>query len=212
LPLKTCRDLVPARKDSPLRKALLIVDVQNDFCPGGALAVPNGDQVIEPLNKMMGHANNKNGRILASRDWHSRNNKKHFSKWPPHCIQNTPGAEFHPLLQLPTRAFTISKGYTNEDDGYSLFEGVYIRKDDWPLSAGSLLYGFNEICVGGLATDYCVKATCLDAVKLGYKVYLLTDACRAVNLKPTDEADALEEMRQAGIIFTTTDQVISESR
>jgi len=192
------------------RSALLVVDVQNDFCPGGALAVTDGDKVIQPLNRMVELFGEKKERRFFSRDWHIRG-AKHFETWPVHCIAGTPGAEFHPDLLVPKDAYIISKGYGN-NDGYSPFEGLWLRENDWPTLFQNLLPRVTDLYIGGLATDYCVKAACLDARKLGYTVYLLTDACRVVNLKPTDEADAIEEMRLAGVIFTTTDEVIAQSR
>lgn len=191
-----------------MKKALLIVDVQNDFCPGGALAVPDGDRVIEPLNRMVEHAQTNGWLIIASRDWHPEQTS-HFNFWPIHCVRNTRGAEFHPSLRIPRIAVIISKGIGNKDDGYSLFEGLYIRTADWSLSPEVFLRICNKIYIGGLATDYCVKATALDAVKKGFKTYLLFDACRAVNINPGDEGGALEEMNDAGVIITTTQEVLN---
>lgn len=201
-------------------KALLVVDIQNDFCPPeGALAVPDGDKVIEPTNRILLHAQEKDWLILASRDWHPENTK-HFQKfggkWPVHCVRNTDGAAFHPLLNLPRQTVVISKGMGNEDDGYSLFEGLCLQRDDWPFSPVELLpyhreRYIREVYICGLATDYCVRATALDAVKKGleFKTYLLLDACRAVNVNPNDSDKAIEEMRRAGVIITTTDKVIN---
>ena len=188
--------------------ALLIVDVQNDFCPGCALAVAQGDQIVQQINNISSRFF-ADGRILASRDWHPENTE-HFKKWPPHCVQGTRGAEFHPNLNL-SGARVISKGFGAKDDGYSLFEGVYIRERDWPLSPEILLHGCDEIYICGLATDYCVKATALDARKLGFNTYLLLDACRAVNMRPDDGDKAIEEMIGAGVIITTTDEVIADN-
>lgn len=194
------------------REALLVVDVQNDFCPGGALAVKDGDKVVEPLNQMIDIFWHKGKPTFCSRDWHPENTK-HFEKWPVHCCQNTPGAEFHPALN--NMAVTVTKGISTEDDGYSPFEGTvgYINKNNRISFNEALIeLKITDLYIGGLATDYCVKAACLDARKLGYNVYLLTDACRAVNLKPTDEANAIEEMKMAGVIMTTTDEVLRGTR
>lgn len=196
-----------------MKKALLIVDLQKDFCPGGALAVPNGDQVVEPANQAI--ESDLFDRIVASRDWHPPNHcsfKEQGGPWPPHCVQNTSGAAFHPLLRLPKRTVIISKGLIRNREEYSLFQGIYLRENDWPLSAEAMLPHYYELFVGGLATDYCVKATCLDATKLGYTVYLLTNACKAVNVNPGDERKALEEMHQAGVIFTTTNEALQQVR
>ncbi len=219
-----------------MKKALLIIDVQRDFCSGGALAVPNGDQVVAPLNRAIKFALDNGWYLRASRDWHPVIHcsfKEQGGPWPSHCVQNTPGAKFHPNLHL-TWALVISKGLFPEREEYSLFDGIYIRKNDWPLSAGAVLSDCHELYIGGLATDYCVKATALDAVKKGFKTYLLLDACRAVNVnnpnspfrntplakeiieklrigntEPSDEMIAIEEMRQAGVILTTTEKVIN---
>lgn len=195
------------------RKALLIVDVQNDFCPGGALAVPNGDKVIAPINNMAVYAQrNDDWRILASRDWHPADHcsfKEQGGPWPPHCVENTPGAEFHPSLRLTAKTTVISKGMIRAKEEYSLFGGVCIRKNDWPLMPKMILRDCDTIYIGGLATDYCVKATALDAISKGFKTYLLTDACRAVNVNPGDEVRALNDMENAGVEFIATDEVIN---
>lgn len=200
------------------KKALLIIDVQNDFCPGGALAVPNGDQVIEPLNKMVEYATESANRadwvIFASRDWHPRKTK-HFKKWggtwPIHCVANTPGAEFHPELKIEFPEFgviDISKGTRPDEDGYSAFEGETSPNDRFSLETCLRYFKVKETYIGGLATDYCVKATALDSVNKSFKTHLLIDACRAVNVNPGDELRALSDMANAGVEFTTTDEVI----
>ncbi len=161
------------------RKALLVVDVQNDFCPGGALAVKNGDLIIEPLNRIIRSFEQKKHPMFFSRDWHPHTTK-HFEDfgglWPIHCVRTTWGAQFHPNLKIPPKAYIISKGYCQDDDGYSPFEGVYLRNNDWPISFNLLLNNTKELYIGGLATDYCVKAACLDVRKLNYTVYVLTEA------------------------------------
>lgn len=192
-------------------KALLVVDVQNDFCPGGALAVKNGDRVIAPLNKMMSYARKNRWPIFPSRDWHPPESKhfQPFGDWPVHCVQDSYGAQFHPSLKISGADYIVSKGTDPNENGYSPFEGkVYFR----PLDEILHYFGVKEIYIGGLATDYCVKAACLDARKLDYAVYLLTNACRAVNLKPGDNIRALNEMMNAGVKITTTDEVILQSR
>ena len=244
--------------DKSTGKALLVVDVQRDFCSGGALAVPNGDLVVQPLNRGIKFFDQNRDSVFFSEDCHPHTTK-HFKEfggiWPVHCVRTTWGAEFHPNLYFPLEhiyetVHEILKGEGSEDDGYSAFEGhIYVPSPlgtrKWTLSEmleGDFLEVFGgkkvkELYVGGLATDWCVKATCLDAIKLGYNVYLLTDACRAVNINDpndprrsepeiveiinwlsnhnqpiTDENIAIEEMRRAGVIFTTTDKVIHESR
>ena len=177
---------------------MILVDVQNDFCPGGFLAVPNGDQVVGPLNRMIAAAIKNDLEIYASRDWHPAQTK-HFEKWPAHCVQNTHGAEFHPNLHLPWRYpkfRVISKGL-GDTDGYSAFDGG-MRPD------AETLY------IGGLATDYCVLWTVKKALDLGYKVVLLIDACRAVNINPDDGDNAVAEMRALHARIATTEEALNE--
>ena len=175
------------------KRALLVVDVQNDFCPGGSLAVNEGDQVVAPLNQLIQEFLENGEPVFRSRDWHP-SQTKHFADyggtWPVHCVQNTRGAEFHPDLMVDNRIHTISKGLGDEDS-YSAFDGT-------DLDAQLKELGVEEVWIGGLATDYCVKNTVLDALKSGFKVKALEDAMRAVNLSPEDGERAISEMRQAG--------------
>jgi len=178
---------------SEKKRALLLVDVQNDFCPGGALAVAEGDQVIAPLNKLIEEFLHRGEPVFKSRDWHPRKTK-HFTEfggtWPVHCVQDTKGAAFHPDLIDDVRIRTISKGMGDEDS-YSAFDGT-----DLALQLRQL--GVEEIWVGGLTTDYCVKNTVLDALKEGFRVKAMEDAMRAVEVNPGDGELAIEEMRAAG--------------
>lgn len=175
------------------KKALLVVDVQNDFCPGGALAVAHGDEVVQPLNKLIDEFLERGEPVFKTRDWHPEKTK-HFAAyggtWPVHCVQNTKGAEFHPQLIDDMHVRTISKGMGDEDS-YSAFDGT-----DLALQLRRL--GVEEVWVGGLATDYCVKNTVLDALKEGFRVKALKDAMRAVEVNPGDGERAIEEMRTAG--------------
>jgi nicotinamidase/pyrazinamidase len=176
------------------KKALIVVDVQNDFCPGGSLAVSQGDEVVAPLNKLMKEFLDRSEPVYKTRDWHPEKTK-HFADyggtWPAHCVQNTRGAEFHPDLLDDPRIKVISKGFDESADGYSGFDGTQL---------GQMLRdeGVEEVWVGGLATDYCVKETVLDARKEGFKVKALADAMRPVNVNPADGGKALEEMSAAG--------------
>ena len=176
------------------KKALIVVDVQNDFCPGGSLAVARGDEVVTPLNKLMKEFLDRGEPVYKTRDWHPAQTK-HFAAyggtWPIHCVQNTAGAEFHADLLDDPRITVISKGIDESADGYSGFDGTN-------LSERLRNEGVQEVWVGGLATDYCVKETVLDAVRQGFEVKALADAMRAVNVKPDDGAKAVAEMRQAG--------------
>jgi nicotinamidase/pyrazinamidase len=181
------------------KKALLIVDIQNDFCPGGALAVPGGDKVVPVLNKYIKIFSKKKLPVFASRDWHpvrTRHFKDFGGVWPVHCIQNTNGAAFHPQLKLPKEAILLYKGMDPEKDSYSVFQA----EDASGMSLLKLLHllGIKELYAGGLATDYCVKSTVVDALKYGFKVRLLTDAIKGVNLKSSDSEKAIKEMVKRG--------------
>lgn len=189
-------------------KALIVVDAQNDFCPGGSLAVKHGDEVVGPLNRMLAYAKKNNWILTASRDWHPKKTN-HFSKyggqWPVHCVRGTNGAKFHPALKVTKDIMVFSKGTQKDQDAYSAFDG---HSDSGEALADYLKsYGVDEVYVGGLATDYCVKATVLGAIKEGFKAYLLLDASRAVNIKPDDEKKAIAEMKKVGAILTTAREV-----
>ena len=181
------------------RRALLVVDVQNDFCPGGTLAVAHGDEVVEPLNRVIDEFLERGEPVYKSRDWHPPTTK-HFAVyggiWPVHCVQNTKGAEFHPALRNDPRITIISKGL-GDTDCYSAF-------DETDLAGRLHQQNVEEVVVGGLATDYCVKNTVVDALKQGFKVKALTNAMRAVDLQPGDGERAIKEMREAGAEITST--------
>ncbi len=174
--------------------ALIVVDVQNDFLPGGSLAVPEGDAVVPVLNRYASAFAAGRFPIYATRDWHPSDHcsfKAQGGPWPPHCVANSPGARFAPGLKLPTQTVVISKATATDKDAYSGFEGT-------DLDARLRAQGVKRVFVGGLATDYCVLNTVRDARKLGYDVMLLTDAIRAVNVKPDDGRNAETEMRRLG--------------
>ena len=181
------------------KAALVIVDVQNDFCPGGSLAVAEGDRVALAINRYVSRFAAAGAPIFATRDWHPAQTS-HFKDfggiWPVHCVQNTPGAEFHPSLQLGASAIVVSKGTAADVDSYSGFDAF----DAHGTALAALLRerGVEQIFVGGLATDYCVKQTVLDGVKHGFAAVLLMDAIRGVDLAPGDSTRALEEMHHAG--------------
>jgi len=184
------------------KRALIIVDVQNDFCPGGALAVAHGDEVVGPLNKLATEFLERGEPVFKTRDWHPPTTK-HFAAyggtWPIHCVQETKGAEFHPDLIDDIHIRIISTGL-GDDDGYSAFDGT-----DLNLQLRRL--GVEEVWVGGLATDYCVKHTVLDALKEGFTVKAIEDAMRPVDVSPGDGARALAEMRSAGAEIVRTQQL-----
>ncbi len=183
--------------------ALLIVDVQNDFCPNGALAVADGDTVAAVLNKYIAVFVKQGSLVIASRDWHPKKTK-HFKDfgglWPAHCVANTPGAAFHPVLKLPARTIVVSKGMDPDKDSYSAFQAVDERGRPLPDILKDA--GVKELWIGGLATDYCVKASVLDGLK-HFRVNLLMDAIKGVDLNPGDSREALEEMTKAGAVKMT---------
>lgn len=184
---------------SPPRAALLVVDLQNDFCAGGALAVPDGDRVVEPVNRLLAAWAAARAPIFASRDWHPRESS-HFrdggGQWPVHCVADTPGAAFHPRLRLPDAALVVSKGQAPDGDGYSAFDGTLPAGE--PLAAALAERNVAHLTVCGLATDYCVRASVLDARARGLAVSVVIDAVAAVDLQPGAGTAALDEMRAAG--------------
>lgn len=181
------------------KDALIIVDVQNDFCPGGALAVRGGDEVVPVLNRAIDKFSAAGLPIFATRDWHPAKTshfKAYGGLWPVHCVQGTGGADFHPGLHLNKDVVVVSAGMLPTEEGYSGFQAT----DASGSGLAELLRrkGVERLFVGGLATDYCVKHTVLDGLKEGFKVTLLVDAVRAVNLSPDDGERAIDEMTKAG--------------
>jgi nicotinamidase/pyrazinamidase len=184
------------------KNALVIVDVQNDFCPGGALGVNNGDEIVPVLNRYIEKFTAARLPVIATRDWHPEKTthfKEYGGVWPVHCVQQTNGAAFYTDLMLPQDAILVSKGMAADEDSYSAFHG----KDDSGVPLSELLrkLGVKRIFVGGLATDYCVKFTALDGIKQGFAVVVLGDAIRGVNLKPGDSEQAIQAMRKAGAVI-----------
>ncbi len=188
----------------PRGDALVIVDVQNDFCPGGSLPVPEGDAVVPILNRYAERFADLHAPIFASRDWHppvTTHFTAHGGRWPPHCVQGTRGAEFHAELRLPREVVVVSKGMDPDEDAYSCFQA----EDSYGMPFAAVLAEreVGRLFVGGLATDYCVKATVLDALKHGFQVVVLEDAVRAVNIDPGDGGRAINAMNAAGATFAT---------
>jgi nicotinamidase/pyrazinamidase len=180
------------------KDALVIVDVQNDFCPGGALAVELGDEVVPRLNAYIEKFTRAGLPIFATRDWHPEKTvhfKAYGGQWPPHCIQGTKGAEFRSDLRLPRSAVIVTTGAAPDEDGYSGFDG---RGAGGTLEEMLRKAGVERIFVGGLATDYCVKHTVLDGLKRGFQVVWLEDASRGVDVEPGDSARAAAEMIAGG--------------
>ena len=179
--------------------ALLIVDLQNDFCPGGALPVAGGDQVVPVLNRLAARAAALGLPVYASRDWHPIDST-HFAPnggpWPTHCVAGTAGARLHPDLALPSGAMIVTKGTARDEHGYSAFEGRVAGRG--ALIEDLRARGVDHLIVGGLATDYCVRASVLDARRHGLGVTVAEDGVRAVDRVAGDAARALAEMREAG--------------
>ncbi len=175
----------------------MIVDVQNDFLPGGALAVPEGDAIIPVINTYIRAFQEASCPVLATRDWHPEDHcsfSDYGGPWPAHCIQGTKGAEFPSKLKLPENALIISKAQSKDKDAYSGFEGTDLAKTLRSM-------GIKRMFICGLATDYCVRATVMDALGHGFSVVVLQDAIRAVDLTPGDGEKALADMEKAGAVL-----------
>lgn len=187
------------------RDALIAVDIQNDFCPGGALSVTDGDAVIAPINRIAPLF----ATVVVTRDWHppdhisfSANPQFVDKSWPPHCVQHTPGAQWHPEFRIPPHAIPIDKGTDRDTEAYSGFQGTNLHAQ---LSARQI----RRVFIGGLATDYCVRATALDALKLGYDVVVLADAVRGVDIPPGSAQTAIDEVAShPGATVILTNQLV----
>ena len=181
----------------------MVVDVQVDFCPGGALAVKDGDEVVSGLNRVIKAFERRSLPIFFTRDWHPVDHISFKSRggiWPSHCVQGTPGAKFHPGLRIPAAAVIISKGTSRDAEAYSGFQGTGLEERLKSL-------GINEIFLGGLTTDYCARETTLDAHKAGFVVTVMEDCIRAVDARPGDGARALADMRRVGAKLATSEEV-----
>lgn len=179
--------------------ALIIVDVQIDFCPGGALPIDDGDVVVAVLNRWIRAAGEAHVPIVASRDWHPAHHlsfTESGGQWPVHCVQETDGARIHPGLMLPPDTIIVTKGDRLDRDQYSAF-------DETGLADELRKRGVRRVWVGGLAQDVCVRATVLDARRLGFETIVLADGTRPVTREGGERAD--EDMRRAGARFETTD-------
>lgn len=186
-----------------MKTALLVVDVQNDFCPGGALAVAGGDEIIPVINRLLPRFEV----VVYTRDWHPENHisfadpPKYMDKsWPPHCVAGTWGAEFHPRLVIRPDGIIVEKGTNVDMEAYSGFQGTDLAEKLRGRQVGT-------VYITGLATDYCVKASALDAVKEGFQVLVIEDACRGVDSPPGSVENAVQEMKEAGIKIVTEDKV-----
>lgn len=199
---------MPTRADATPGSALIVVDVQNDFCPGGALAVPQGDKVIPPLNELARRFADRGLPVVATRDWHPEDHDSFEAQggpWPPHCVQGTDGAAFHPQLDLPEGTVEIKKGTDPDAEAYSGFLGA--DPEGRPLAEVLRDEGVERVFVGGLATDYCVKETTLDALDEGLEAFLLRDATRGVDVEEGDVEAAVDAMVEAGATVLETEEV-----
>ena len=201
-------------------RALLLVDLQNDFCAGGALAVPEGDSTVEVANQLIAWCASRGDAVIASQDWHpaghgsfaSQHQAQPYSQglldglaqtfWPDHCVQNSDGAALHPLLNQRAITAIFHKGENPLVDSYSAFYDNG-RRQKTALDAWLRENGIEALIIMGLATDYCVKFSVLDALQLGYTVSVITDGCRGVNIQPQDSAQAFMEMSSAGATLYT---------
>lgn len=183
--------------------ALIVVDVQNDFLPGGSLAVPDGDAVIAPINRYAALFAQGARPVFATRDWHPGDHCSFQARggpWPPHCVAGSRGAQSAAGLALPETATVISKATDPDRDAYSGFEGTGLEEQ---LRAK----GVKRVFVAGLATDYCVLATVKDALAAGFEAVVLADAVRAVNVTPGDGERAIGEMRAFGAAVARSEDV-----
>ncbi len=183
--------------------ALIAVDIQNDFCQGGALPVPDGDAVVPVMNLYIRKFSETGLHIYFSRDWHPLNHSSFRSAggiWPEHCVQNTHGAELHTGLIMPEKKVIIEKGTAVDKDAYSAFQGT-------ALAEQLRKAGIKRLFIGGLAVDYCVRSTVLDALHSGFEVFYLSDASRGVNVNSGDSERAIDEMLRAGALKTVYDDL-----
>jgi len=184
--------------------ALLLVDVQNDFLPGGSLPVPAGGRVVAAVNVWLERFRARGLPVYASRDWHPPDHCSFHAQggpWPSHCVAGTRGADFPEALRLPDNVHVVEKAGAKDKEAYSAFEGTNLDR----LLVGG---GIRRLFVAGLATDYCVLRTVIDALTLGYSVFILTDAVAAVEASPGDGAKALAAMREPGAVPITIDDLV----
>ena len=188
--------------------ALLVVDVQIDFCPGGALATPLGDAVAATMNRAAAEFAAKGAAVFTTQDWHPAEHssfKEQGGQWPSHCVQGTKGAELHPALKPPKGTHSIKKGASLDKDAYSGFV-------DSDLEAQLKAANISRVFVGGLATDYCVLNTVVDALDLGFETFVITDAVAAIDVEPRDGLRALHLMEGSGATLLTMDEVVGETK
>jgi nicotinamidase/pyrazinamidase len=192
----------------PSKAALIVVDVQRDFCPGGSLPVRDGDSIIPAVNDLVRAFSEKALPVFYTRDWHPKHHcsfKERGGPWPPHCVQGTRGAAFHPSLLVAKGSEVISKATSPDEDAYSGFQGTDLEGRLRDLRV-------DRVYVVGLATDYCVKNTVLDGAEKGFETYVVTDCVRGVDVRPTDSAKALRAMSSRGAKKTSAAGVLKVLR
>lgn len=188
-----------------MKTALVVVNVQNDFCPDGALAAAEGDQVVVPTNQLIGHFRRRGALVIYTRDWHPPNHCSFQTKggpWPVHCVQFTPGAQFHRDLDVPDDAIIMNKAWPPEKEDVS-------GKSTSELFIRLTQSGIRRIVLAGLATDYGIKTTAHDARTAGFEVIVITDAIRALNVRPSDGQRALDDMRARGAALLTSAEFLN---
>ncbi|MBM3957213.1 MAG: nicotinamidase [Gemmatimonadetes bacterium] len=187
------------------KDGLIIVDVQNDFCPGGALGVEGGDELARAISDVAMEFRTRGGRVYATQDWHPPGHcsfEENGGPWAAHCVQGTDGAEFHPDLRLPIGASIIRKGADKREDALSGFEGTDLEEQLTRM-------GIRRVFVGGIATEYCVLSTVVDAARRGFETYVLTDLVRAIEQEPGDGEKAVARMKEAGAKATSSEVMLS---
>ena len=191
-----------AHEHQPVTSALLVIDVQNDFCDGGTLPAQSTSTLIDPLNQLVDACVAAEVPVVFTRDWHSSDHESFLSQgglWPPHCVCNTRGAAFHGRLHVPPGAIIVDKGVARDDDGYSAFEGTHLAETLRVLNV-------TEVMVCGIAAEYCVLASVKDACRSGFRTIVLEDLVRPIEVQPGDLHRALHDMQNAGAIRSTSDQ------
>ncbi|MEO6820886.1 MAG: isochorismatase family protein, partial [Ginsengibacter sp.] len=186
----------------PMKTCLIIVDVQNDFCPGGVLAAKTANEIIPVINELMEHFS----LIVASKDWHPAKSI-HFEKWPVHCVRATAGAAFHPDLNIEKINELFLKGIGNYDDGYSAFESTNMDLNYWLQK-----HDVDTVYICGIATEYCVFQTAIHALQFGFKVKVIKDAVAEIEVAEGDTARAFQEMEKAGIRLLSSQEFMAEKQ
>ena len=197
-----------AYRSNPVKAALLVIDVQHDFCEGGVLEAQLTSTLIDPLNRLVDSCAAAEIPVIFTRDWHPPDHSSFISQggpWPPHCVSNTRGAEFAAGLCVPSTAIIINKGVATDDDGYSMFDRTNLTDTLETL-------GLTELAVCGIAAEYCVLESVRDSRRRHFRTIVLEDLVRAIEVRPGDVDRAFGEMRNLGAVLSTSDQWITTAR